>query len=125
MLNKKVIRIIAIVMAALMVLGVLGGAISAFALDTEAVSQTIPATGQSSAVIPIIIAVVSFLGVILCVVMSPKKKKKKKPQENIEDDYIDEADVETGLNFFTSKKQDVYIEKPEEDTTVSAEENEE
>ena len=100
-------------MAALMLLGVLGGAISAFAADSEVFAQPIPATGQKSATIPIIIAVISFLGIMLCVIMSPKKKKKK-PQENIEDDYIKEDDIESGLNFFTSKKQDVYIEKPEE-----------
>ncbi len=121
MLNKKIIRIIAIVMAALMALGVLGGAISAFAADADALSQPIPATGQNSAMLPIIIAVISFLAVILCVVMSPKKKKKKKNQENIENDYIKEEDVESGLNFFTSKKQDVYIEKPEENPENSEE----
>ena len=121
MLNKKVIRIIAIAMAALMVLGVLGGAIQAFALEADSLSQPLPETGQNPATIPIIIAVVSFLGVILCIVMSPKKKKKKKPQETIENDYIRESDIETGLNFFTSKKQDVYMEKPEETTETPAE----
>lgn len=122
MLNKKVIRIIAIVMAALMVLGVLGGAISTFAIDSDYVAQSIPKTGQTSMKLPIIIAVISLLAVILCIVMSPKKKTKK-PQENVENDYINEDDVESGLNFFTSKKQDVYIEKPEENEESSDSEN--
>ena len=41
------------------------------------------------------------------------KKSKKTSDENISSDYIEEEQVENGLKFFTSKKEDEFIEKPD------------
>ncbi len=107
-------------MAALMVLGVFGAAISAFAISEDVVTSNIPSTGQKDTTLPIIIAVVSLLVAIICVIMAPKKKKKT--VENVEDDYIEVDAVERGLNFFTSRKEDVYMEMPEDNTESSEDE---
>ncbi len=101
-----------------MVLGVFGAAISSLAASEDVIVASIPATGQRDTTLPIIIAVASLLVAIICVIMAPKKKKK--PVENVENDYIEEDAVERGLNFFTSRKEDVYIEMPE-DTVESPE----
>lgn len=112
MFNKKVIRVIAIVMASLMLLGVFGAAISAFAADEIFSVNTIPATGQPSSKVPFIIGGIALVAAIICVILS--KKSKKISDENVDDDFIKEEEVENGLNFFTSKKEDSFIEKPEE-----------
>ena len=109
MFNKKVIRVVAIVMAVLMLLGVFGAAISAFATDGLVVS--LPETGQSSSFIPFTVGVAALIAAVICVVMS--KKSKKTSDENISSDYIEEEQVENGLKFFTSKKEDEFIEKPD------------
>lgn len=111
MFNKKVIRVVAIVMAALMLLGVFGAAISAFALENSISVYENPATGQPSSVVPIVIGVVAFLVAIICVALS--KKSRNNTDDNVDSDYIDEENVENNLKFFTSKKADTFIEKPE------------
>ncbi len=112
MFNKKFIRIVAIVLAALMLLGVFGAAISAFAAGDMGVSSHIPAMGQPSSKVPIIVGCLALIAAIVCIVIS-KKSKKASSDDNPDKDYITENDVEKGLNFFTSKKEDTYIEKPE------------
>ncbi len=122
MLNKNVIRIIAIVMAALMVIGVFGAAISAFAVSPDVVISENPATGQPVSWTPIIVGAVALIVAIICVVLS--KKKNNVTEENIEKDYINEEEVESGLNFFTSKKDDIVVKESEEtlsDETASEE----
>ena len=111
MFNKKVIRIVAIVMAALMLLGVFGAAITAFATDGIVNTVSIPVTGQRSTVIPIVLGIIALISVIICIVKS--KKTDKGSVESTDDDYIKEEQVEKDLTFFTSKKEDTFIEKPE------------
>lgn len=123
MLNKNIIRIIAIVMAVLMLLGVFGATISAFAIGDEALSSPNPATGQPVSWVPIIVGSVALIVAIICVVLS--KKSKNAPEENIEKDYIKEDEIETGLNFFTSKKDDIVVAMPEEEAEDSSEESSE
>lgn len=112
MFNKKIIRVIAIVMAALMLLGVFGAAISAFALENAQPVYANPATGQPSSVIPIVIGIIAFVAAVICVVLS--KKNSQNTDENVNSDYIEEENVEKNLKFFTSKKADTYVEKPEQ-----------
>ena len=109
MFSKKVIRIVAIVMAVLMLLGVFGVALTAFA--TEGIVRSLPETGQPSSFIPFLIGIVALIAAIICAVMS--KKNKKSSDENVSSDYIEEEQVENGLKFFTSKKEDTFIEKPD------------
>lgn len=112
MFNKKVIRVVAVVMAALMLLGVFGAAISAFALEnTQSVIYN-PETGQQSSLIPIIVGIVALVAAIVCVALS--KKSKKEVADNPDSDYIEEEKVEKNLEFFTSKKNDTFVEKPEQ-----------
>ena len=111
MFNKKIIRVVAIVMAALMFLGVFGVAITAFALENSISVYENPATGQPSSVVPVVIGGVAFIAAIICVALS--KKSKKNTDDNIDSDYINEENVENNLKFFTSKKADTFIEKPE------------
>lgn len=112
MFNKKLIRVVAIVMAALMLLGVFGAAISAFALENTQSIPNNPATGQPSSMVPVIVGLVAFVAAIICVVIS--KKGKKHIDENPDSDYIEEEKVENSLKFFTSKMNDTFIEKPEQ-----------
>ncbi len=112
MFNKKVIRVVAIVLAALMFLGVFGAAISAFALENTQAVYPNPATGQPTSLVPIIIGVLALAAAIVCVILS--KKSRKNTDENIDSDYIEEENVENNLKFFTSKKADTFIEKPEQ-----------
>lgn len=100
-----------------MVLGVFGAAISAFAIGDDVAVNANPATGQPISWTPIIIGIVALLVAIICVALS--KKNNNVPEENIDKDYINEDEVETGLNFFTSKKDDVVVQEAEE----SADEN--
>ena len=104
MFNKKIIRIVAIVMAALMLLGVFGAAITAFATDGIVNNASIPVTGQRSTVIPIVLGIIALISVIICVVKS--KKTDKGSSESTDDDYIKEEQVEKDLTLFTSKKED-------------------
>lgn len=94
-----------------MFLGVFGAAITAFAADGLG-TVSIPKTGQPSSAVPFVIGGVALVAAIVCVVMS--KKSKKSPDENVSSDYINEEQVEQGLGLFTSKKEDSFIEKPEE-----------
>lgn len=112
MFNKKVIRVVAIVMAALMLLGVFGAAISAFALENSIPVYENPVTGQPSSVVPIVIGIVAFFAAIICVALS--KKSRNNTDDNVDSDYIDEENVENNLKFFTSKKDDVFLEKSEQ-----------
>ena len=73
-MKKKslIVRIIAIVMCALLLLGVISAAISAFGYD---VNSTLPATGSSSKTVWI--AVIGLVAVVIaaaCVIISKKKK---------------------------------------------------
>lgn len=111
MFNKKIIRVVAIVMAALMFLGVFGAAISAFAAESVVNTASIPVTGQRSTWVPIVIGIVALIAAIICIVKS--KKNEKELYRSSDDDYIKEEQVEKGLTFFTSKKEDTFIEKPE------------
>lgn len=111
MFSKKVIRVVAIVMAALMLLGVFGAAISAFATDGVVNTMSIPVTGQRSATVPVIIGIIALIAAIICIVIS--KKSKKVSDDNSDSDYILEEQVEKGLTLFTSKKEDTFIEKPQ------------
>lgn len=110
MFNKKVIRIVALVMAALVLLGGFGAAISAFAAD---VGYVAPSTGQRSSLVPLIVGGIALAAAITCVILSAKSKKNH--GDNVNADYIKEDEVENGLNFFTSKKEDTFVEKPEDD----------
>lgn len=114
MFNKRVIRIVAIVMAALMLLGVFGAAISAFAATDIQVSYSNPATGQRNPIVPVIIGIIAFLAAVVCLIIS--KKGKKNTSDDAESDYIEEENVEKNLNFFTSKKPDTFVEKPEDES---------
>lgn len=118
MLNKNVIRIIAIVMAALMVIGVFGAAISAFAIDGESAVTANPATGEPISWPPIIIGGVALIVAVICLALS-KKTKKSDVEEDVDKDYINEEEVESGLNFFTSKVDNVIVQKQEEDDIVT------
>ncbi len=120
MFSKRIIRIIAIVMAALMFLGVFGAAISAFATDGISSNTSIPKTGQPSSYVPMIVGGIALIAAIVCVILS--KKSKKSEDEGIDSDYIKEEEVEKGLNFFTSRKEDTFIEKPEENTNEESDE---
>ncbi len=113
MFNKKVIRVVAIVMAALVLLGGFGAAISAFAAGNGYVSNVVPATGQRSSLVPFIVGGIALLAAIICVVLS--RKSKNAHGDNVNADYIKEDEVENGLNFFTSKKEDTFVEKPKDD----------
>ena len=73
---------------------------------------SIPVTGQRSTLIPVIIGIVALISAIICIVKS--KKNEKKLYDNSDADYIREEQVEKDLTFFTSKKEDTFIEKPEE-----------
>lgn len=78
--RSLIVRIVAIVLCALMVLGIVAGAISAFA------SEAAPATGSTSQKIPIIIGILAVLLVTACIVMPKFKKKpvsKTAPPQNV------------------------------------------
>lgn len=120
MFNKKVVRIIAIIMAALMLLGVFGIAITTFAAGGDYPLNYIPATGQDENVslIPIVIAIISLVAIAAClvsVIIGVVFSKKKKDNSSPEDDYIKVEQVEESLNFFTSKKEDTFMEKQNKD----------
>lgn len=71
MMSKKMIRIIAIVMAALMII-----AVFAVALDSFAADYAVPVTGDNDGVIIASVAAgIALLAVIFCVVV-PKLRKK-------------------------------------------------
>ena len=79
MMNRKMVKIICIVMAALMLLSVGAVVLQVFALGEKEIVASIvtPETGDglSDYVIPVVIAVVAVLGVVVSVVL-PKLKKK-------------------------------------------------
>ncbi len=74
MMNKKMIKIICIVLAALMALSCLAVLTQVFAVGAAA---PIPVTGDNDAryVVPIVIAALAVLIVVICLVI-PKLKKK-------------------------------------------------
>jgi DNA integrity scanning protein DisA with diadenylate cyclase activity len=57
------------------------------------------------------IGIIALIAAIICIVIS--KKSKKVSDDNSDSDYILEEQVEKGLTFFTSKKEDTFIEKPQ------------
>lgn len=79
MMNKTMIKIICIVMAALMILSVGAVVLQVFAVDEQTVVSysVTPDTGDSAMdyILPAGIAVAAVLAVILCLVL-PKIKKK-------------------------------------------------
>ena len=78
MMNRKMVKIICIIMAALMLLSVGAVVLQVFAVDgtaqTEALSLPDTGDGLSDYVIPAGIAVAAVLAVILCLVV-PKLRK--------------------------------------------------
>ena len=89
-----IVRIVAIVLCALMVLGIVGGAISIFAADGCCPAQT----GSSSQAIPIVLGVLAALLVVACVVI-PKLKKTpvpspEQPQNVVPEQQKNEAENE-------------------------------
>lgn len=78
MMNKTMIRVICIIMAALMILSVGAVVLQVFALDEKAVvAETVtPVTGDSAAdyIVPAGIAVAAVLAVIICLAL-PKINK--------------------------------------------------
>lgn len=80
MMNKTMIRIICIIMAALMILSVGAVVLQVFAVgENSFVAETVtPDTGDSAAdyIIPAGIAVAAVLAVVVCLVL-PKLKKKE------------------------------------------------
>ena len=79
MMNRKMVKIICVIMAALMLLSVGAVVLQVFASsEKEIVASTVtPVTGDglSDYVIPAGIAVVAVLGLVVCLVL-PKLKKK-------------------------------------------------
>lgn len=74
-MNKKVIRIIAIVLAVLMVIGVFIGAVVSTMAAQDGMLM-MPNMGDSSKTGPIVICVVAVLVVAACIII-PKVAKKK------------------------------------------------
>lgn len=73
-MSKKMIRIVALIMAILMIGSVCVAALNVFALDTAAAAV---ATGDTTHTAPVIIAVVAAIVVIVLCVIIPKLTKKK------------------------------------------------
>lgn len=67
------VRITAIILCAIMVLGIFSAAIYAFAADASAVSS--PATGSPDNTWLILVAVVAILAIAACVILPRMKKK--------------------------------------------------
>lgn len=72
-MSKKMIRIVALVLAILMIGGVCAAALNVFALDPAA---AIVATGDRTNTTPIIIALVCAVLLIAVCIILPKLKKK-------------------------------------------------
>lgn len=120
MFSKKVIRVVAIVMAVLMLLGIFGAAISAFAAESVIKTETvIPATGRNLPIPPMIIGGIALLVAIICVILS---KKNKNSADSSETDFIDEDEIEKSLMFFKSRKDDAFLEKSETEEEEQTEE---
>ena len=78
MMSKGMIKVICIIMAVLMILGVGAVVLQVFAVDENAIMTFVnPATGDNGSdyYVPAGIAVAAILAVVLCVVL-PKLKKK-------------------------------------------------
>lgn len=76
MLNKKAIRIIAVVLAALMALSVLAIILQVVGIDEN--YTALPVTGESSLVYIVVGCVIAAAVLaIVCVIVIPKIKKKK------------------------------------------------
>ena len=73
--NKNFVRIVALVLAVLMLLGVLTGAIlTTFAASDEAI-YTVASMGEASKALPIAVCCIGAVAVILCIAV-PKIKNK-------------------------------------------------
>lgn len=73
-MKKNTIRIVAIVLAALMLIGVFAGAIiNSFAIDGA--SAVIPSSGERSKIIPVIVAISAVIVVGVCLA-APKIKNR-------------------------------------------------
>ena len=87
MMNRKMVKIICIIMAALMLLSVVAVVLQVFAVDEAVQSETVmlPDTGDglTDYVLPAGIAGAAVLAVILCLVV-PKLKKEEAPSESDE-----------------------------------------
>lgn len=87
MMNKKMVKIICIVMAGLMLLSVCAVLLQVFATDEKAIVETLvtPETGDgiSDYALPAGIAVAAILAIVLCLVI-PKIKKKDGSEEEKE-----------------------------------------
>lgn len=87
MMNKKMVKIICIVMAGLMLLSACAVLLQVFAVDEIAASTVVtPDTGDglSDYIIPAGIGVAALLGVVLCLVL-PKIRKKDSDTNDGED----------------------------------------
>lgn len=82
-MSKNAIRIVAIVLAALMFIGVFAGAIiNSFAVDSAA--AVLPTTGERSKIVPVIIVVAAILIAGACFAV-PKFLKKNGAETGKED----------------------------------------
>ncbi len=112
MLNKTFVRVIAVFLAVLMLLGVLSILFNVFAADISYSPQVSLPTGEKHSPVPIIILVGSLIALICCVTLSKRKKNNNSPEDA--ENFIDENKVEKNIQFFTSKKKDAVIEKDKE-----------
>lgn len=84
MMNKKMVKIICIIMAALMLMSVGAVVLQVFAADEKAIVETVatPETGDgiSDYALPAGIAVAAILAIVICVAL-PKMKKKDGNEE--------------------------------------------
>ena len=83
MMNRKMVKIICIIMAAIMLLSVGAVVLQVFAADEKAIvaSTVTPETGDglSDYILPAGIAVAAILAVVLCLVLPKIKNKKEDP----------------------------------------------
>lgn len=83
--RSMIVRVVAIVLCALMVLGIVAGAITAFAAEPSAV---LPATGSTSQKVPVILGICGAVLVVACIVLP---RLVKKPKAKSEDDSTGES----------------------------------
>lgn len=87
MMNRKMVKVICIIMAALMLLSVGAVVLQVFAAEEKAIveSTVTPETGDglTDYILPAGIAVAAILAVVLCLVL-PKLKKKDENQQSEE-----------------------------------------
>lgn len=84
-MHKNAVRIIAICLAALMLIGVITGAVlNSFALESCAVVS--PSMGQRSKVLPITVAAVAVIAAGSCIAIPKLKNKRLSGTENDAED---------------------------------------